>query len=112
VPDYYDTTDGDNSVGYWSLMDSGSWLGHGNGTIGTTPNHMGAPTSCSSAGTAPTTSQSSTAPPRRGSSPLGPSYHANHRGAQAVAVNLPQGTATIDVVEPAPGVEVPLLRQR
>ena len=42
LPDLYDTAGGENGTGFWTLMSSGSWLGHGEGTIGTTPNHMGA----------------------------------------------------------------------
>ena len=42
LPDLYDTSGGENGTGFWTLMSSGSWLGHGKGTIGTTPNHMGA----------------------------------------------------------------------
>ena len=42
LPDLYDTGGGENGTGFWTLMSSGSWLGHGKGTIGTTPNHMGA----------------------------------------------------------------------
>jgi immune inhibitor A len=40
LPDLYDTSGGDNGVGFWSVMASGSWLGHGDGAIGTTPNYM------------------------------------------------------------------------
>ncbi|MCL2788582.1 MAG: immune inhibitor A, partial [Micrococcales bacterium] len=45
LPDFYDTTTGgqENSTSFWTLMSSGSWLGRGEGTIGTTPGHMGAP---------------------------------------------------------------------
>jgi M6 family metalloprotease-like protein len=42
LPDLYDTAGGENGTGFWTLMSSGSWLGHGGDTIGTTPNHMGA----------------------------------------------------------------------
>ena len=42
IPDLYDTAGGENGTGFWTLMSSGSWLGHGDDTIGTTPNHMGA----------------------------------------------------------------------
>jgi M6 family metalloprotease-like protein len=42
LPDLYDTSGGENGTGFWTLMSSGSWLGHGEDTIGTTPNHMGA----------------------------------------------------------------------
>lgn len=40
LPDLYDTAGGDNGVGFWSLMASGSWLGHGTEDIGTTPGYM------------------------------------------------------------------------
>jgi M6 family metalloprotease-like protein len=42
LPDLYDTAGGENSTAFWTLMSSGSWMGHGQGTIGTTPNSMGA----------------------------------------------------------------------
>jgi immune inhibitor A len=29
LPDYYDTAGGENSTAFWTLMSSGSWLGHG-----------------------------------------------------------------------------------
>ncbi|WP_441251655.1 immune inhibitor A domain-containing protein [Kitasatospora sp. McL0602] len=39
LPDLYDTTGkDDNSVGFWSLMSSGSWLGEGKNEIGDMPN--------------------------------------------------------------------------
>jgi immune inhibitor A len=45
LPDYYDTNGGENSTAFWTLMSSGSWLGHGasaNAGIGTHPGLMGA----------------------------------------------------------------------
>jgi immune inhibitor A len=45
LPDFYDTAGGENSTAFWTLMSSGSWLGHGaaaNEGIGTTPGLMGA----------------------------------------------------------------------
>jgi immune inhibitor A len=45
LPDYYDTNAGENSTAFWTLMSSGSWLGHGaaaNEGIGTRPGLMGA----------------------------------------------------------------------
>ncbi|UIJ36235.1 immune inhibitor A domain-containing protein [Allobranchiibius sp. GilTou73] len=43
LPDLYDTTNtSTNSVSFWSLMNSGSWLNHGGNAIGTTPGYMGA----------------------------------------------------------------------
>jgi immune inhibitor A len=41
LPDLYDTTDGDNGTGFWTLMSGGSWLNHGTDSIGTTPGYMG-----------------------------------------------------------------------
>ncbi len=42
LPDEYDTAGGDNGTGFWTLMSSGSWMGHGKDFIGTTPDHMSA----------------------------------------------------------------------
>ncbi|MEV7778274.1 immune inhibitor A domain-containing protein [Kitasatospora sp. NPDC088351] len=44
LPDLYDTTGSgiDNSVGFWSLMSSGSWLGEGKNSIGDMPNDLDA----------------------------------------------------------------------
>ena len=44
LPDYYDTAGGENGTAFWTLMSSGSWLGHGAAAdegIGTTPGLMG-----------------------------------------------------------------------
>lgn len=44
LPDYYDTARGENTTAFWTLMSSGSWLGHGaeaDEGIGTVPNLMG-----------------------------------------------------------------------
>ncbi|GAB3964916.1 immune inhibitor A domain-containing protein [Plantactinospora veratri] len=40
LPDLYDTQGGDNGVGFWSLMASGSWLNEGKQEIGTKPGYM------------------------------------------------------------------------
>ncbi|MFG2824279.1 immune inhibitor A domain-containing protein [Kitasatospora sp. NPDC048365] len=42
LPDLYDTSGQgiDNSVGFWSLMSSGSWLGEGKDSIGDMPNDL------------------------------------------------------------------------
>jgi immune inhibitor A len=42
LPDLYDTSSGENSTGFWTLMSSGSWLGDGTEDIGSRPGHMGA----------------------------------------------------------------------
>ena len=47
LPDFYDTAGGENGSAFWTLMSSGSWLGHGTEAtgfdvgIGGTPNDMG-----------------------------------------------------------------------
>ncbi|HEY9409711.1 MAG TPA: immune inhibitor A domain-containing protein [Jiangellaceae bacterium] len=44
LPDFYDTNGGENGTAFWTLMSSGSWLGHGAEAgegIGTTPGLMG-----------------------------------------------------------------------
>ena len=47
LPDFYDTAGGENGSAFWTLMSSGSWLGHGEEAtgfdvgIGGTPNDMG-----------------------------------------------------------------------
>ena len=48
LPDFYDTAGGENGTAFWTLMSSGSWMGHGDEAtgfdvgIGGTPNNMGA----------------------------------------------------------------------
>jgi immune inhibitor A len=103
LPDYYDTQGGDNGTGFWTLMSRGSWQGHGEESIGTTPDHMGAPDKlflgwygANDLATVDGTGNAQTVD-------LGPAYHATTQGAQAVAVNLPQGHRTVDVVEPDQG---------
>lgn len=103
LPDYYDTVDGDNGTGFWNLMSSGSWMGHGDGDTGTTPNHMGATEKLFLGwyGTDDLAIVDGTDSPE--SVVLGPSYHATTVGAQAVAVTLPKGQSTVEVVEPDAG---------
>ena len=94
LPDLYDTAGGENGTGFWTLMSSGSWLGHGDGAIGTTPNHMG-PWEKLMLGwldyDVARTGQTS-------SHDLGPSFHAT-KMAQAVIAILPQKTVTENVGE-------------
>jgi immune inhibitor A len=42
LPDLYDTSGGDNSTGFWTLMSSGSYGNDGTVDIGSKPMHMGA----------------------------------------------------------------------
>ncbi|MHA7190199.1 immune inhibitor A domain-containing protein [Arthrobacter sp. MDT2-16] len=88
LPDLYDTSGGENGTGFWTLMSSGSWLGHGDGSIGTTPNHMGAweklqlgwlDYEVATAG-------------EKSTHKIGPSFHAT-KAPQAVVVNLPKDAA-------------------
>ncbi|WP_244930439.1 immune inhibitor A domain-containing protein [Nocardioides sp. W7] len=105
LPDYYDTQGGDNSTAFWSLMSSGSWLGHGKGTTGTTPNHMGATEKLFLGWYGDNKEELAIVDGTAGAQTitLGPSYHATKEGKQAVAVNLPKGSSTVEVVEPDQG---------
>jgi M6 family metalloprotease-like protein len=84
LPDLYDTSGGENGTGFWTLMSSGSWLGHGQDTIGTTPNHMGAWEKLQLGWLDYETAR----PGTESTHELGPSYHATKK-AQAVVVELP-----------------------
>ncbi|WP_156760320.1 immune inhibitor A domain-containing protein [Microbacterium karelineae] len=101
LPDFYDTEGGDNGTAYWTLMSSGSWLGHGDGDIGTTPNHMG-PHEKLFLGWLDYEIVDAGAD---GSVDLGPSFHASTRGAQAAIVGLPDAETHIEVGAPASGSE-------
>ncbi len=98
LPDLYDTAGGENGTGFWTLMSSGSWLGHGQGAIGTTPNHMG-PWEKFQLGwldyDVARTGQTS-------SHDLGPSYHAT-KMAQSVITILPKKTVTTNIGAAAEG---------
>ncbi|GAB6940427.1 immune inhibitor A domain-containing protein [Isoptericola variabilis] len=99
LPDYYDTAGGENGTAFWNLMSSGSWLGHGDGTIGTTPNHMGATEKLFLGWLDYATVE----PGERATVKLGPSYHATTKP-QAVVVNLPDGVKDVDLgVDPQDG---------
>src|SRR4029079_16762997 len=83
----------------------GSWMGHGKDTIGTTPNHMGAPDKLFLGWYGANDLKTFNAEQAPQTVTLGPSYHASTEGAQAVAVDLPQGHATIEVAEPVQGTK-------
>ena len=85
LPDLYDTSGGENGTGFWTLMSSGSWLGHGDGAIGTTPNHMGAWEKLQLGWLDYTTVEAGT----RKTVNLGPAEHATKRS-QALLVELPE----------------------
>ncbi len=84
LPDLYDTSGGENGTGFWTLMSSGSWLGHGKGTIGTTPNHMGAWEKLQLGWLDYDTAKTGETSTHK----LGPSYHAT-KAQQALVVELP-----------------------
>lgn len=99
LPDYYDTQGGENGTAYWTLMSSGSWLGHGEGSIGTTPNHMGPHEKLFLGWLDYETVEAG----QSATVDLGPAFHATKGKAQAVLVNLPPGQETVEVTEPVAG---------
>lgn len=95
LPDYYDTVDPtplDNGTGFWNLMSSGSWLGHGAGDVGTTPDHMGATEKLFLGWL----DYEYVAPGETETIEVGASYHATKK-AQAVIADLPPGKEFVDV---------------
>jgi immune inhibitor A len=98
LPDYYDTAGGENGTAFWTLMSSGSWLGHGDGTIGTTPNHMSSHEKLFLGWLDHRTVDAG----KSAKIDLGPAFHAT-RNPQAVIVNLPAGQKTVDVLPPLDG---------
>ncbi|GAA2129253.1 immune inhibitor A [Kitasatospora kazusensis] len=99
LPDLYDTTGkDDNSVGFWSLMSSGSWLGAGKNQIGDTPGDFDAWSKLQlgwlnyDKATAGTTSTHT----------LGPAEY-NTDKAQALLVTLPKKTVTTEINTPFAG---------
>ncbi|SCG46729.1 immune inhibitor A domain-containing protein [Micromonospora inositola] len=100
LPDLYDTAGGDNGVGFWSLMSSGSWLNHGTDDIGSTPGYMD-PWSKLFLGWLNHT----TVDYGKGSTQvtLGPAGDSDGPKAQAVVVNLPDQTRTTQYNTPFGG---------
>ncbi len=84
LPDLYDTSGGENGTGFWTLMSSGSWMGHGADTIGTTPDHMGAWEKLQLGWLDYDTATAGETSTHK----LGPSYHATKKQ-QALVVALP-----------------------
>ena len=109
LPDYYDTAGGDNSTAFWTLMSSGSWLGHGaeaNEGIGTTPGLMGAEEKYDLGWL----DYSEVKPGESGTFTLAPSQHTYDDPAttaneadQAVKVDLPDKTTSTTYVAPHTG---------
>jgi immune inhibitor A len=102
LPDFYDTAGGENSTAFWTLMSSGSWLGHGaeaNEGIGTTPGLMG-PQEKEFLGWL---DESVVNPGQSGSFTLNPSQYQVRGKDQAVRVNLPDKTTTTQYTTPTSG---------
>ncbi len=91
LPDLYDTGGGENGTGFWTLMSSGSWLGHGAGDLGTTPNHMGAWEKLQMGWLDYVT----VAHDEKATVMLGPAMHATKKD-QALVVTLPQDASGND----------------
>ncbi|WP_408898811.1 immune inhibitor A domain-containing protein [Nocardioides sp. R1-1] len=99
LPDFYDTAGGENGTGFWTLMSSGSWLGHAQGNIGTTPGLMG-PEEKLFLGWLDYTEVNAG---QSGSFTLSPSQETAVGQDQAVKVNLPDKTTTATYTTPATG---------
>ncbi|MFJ1587352.1 immune inhibitor A domain-containing protein [Streptomyces sp. NPDC088197] len=99
LPDEYDTTYvGESSVGFWSLMSSGSWMGTGKDSIGDLPDDMSAWDKLQlgwlNYGTAKAASRSTTK--------LGVAEY-NTKDKQALIVSLPDKAVTTAITAPAEG---------
>jgi immune inhibitor A len=93
LPDYYDTAGGENGTAFWTLMSSGSWLGHGAAAdegIGTTPGLMG-PEEKLFLGWL---DYSTVGAGQSGSYTLNPAQYHQRGKDQAVKVDLPDKTVT------------------
>ncbi len=105
LPDLYDTAGGENGTAFWSAMSSGSWLGLGDGAIGTLPNEMGSWEKLQLGWLDYEVAQAATRSTHRiGAS--GNQYPEARRGrgdTQAVIVELPSKTVTHEIAEPAEG---------
>ncbi|HET9945824.1 MAG TPA: immune inhibitor A domain-containing protein [Actinomycetes bacterium] len=102
LPDYYDTAGGENGTAFWTLMSSGSWLGHGaaaNEGIGTTPGLMG-PEEKLFLGWL---DYSEVNAGQTGSFTLNPAQYHQARKDQAVKINLPDKTVKTDYTAPTSG---------
>jgi immune inhibitor A len=105
LPDYYDTSGGENGTAFWTLMSSGSWLSHGANApegeegIGTVPGLMG-PEEKLYLGWLDYTEVNAG---ESGTYTLGPSQHTYDGADQAIKVNLPESSTPYDYATPAEG---------
>ncbi|MFJ7274485.1 immune inhibitor A domain-containing protein [Kitasatospora sp. NPDC098663] len=98
LPDLYSTNGGDNSVNFWSLMSSGSYLGKGPNTTGGYPGDLDAWSKLQFGWLDYDEAQAAT----RSSHALGVSGY-NTDQAQALLVHLPDSTTSTDLADPYEG---------
>ncbi|MGW5398951.1 immune inhibitor A domain-containing protein [Streptomyces sp. NPDC003952] len=99
LPDLYDTSGGgENSVGFWSLMSAGSWLGNGKDSIGDLPGDMTAWDKFQLGWLNYDKATAAT----KSTHKLGVSEY-NTKDKQALVVDLPKKKVTTDIVAPAEG---------
>ncbi|MFE0257905.1 immune inhibitor A domain-containing protein [Streptomyces sp. NPDC059010] len=98
LPDHYDTSGGENSTGFWTLMSSGSWLGTGKSEIGDLPGDMTAWDKLQLGWLKYDTAKAATSSWHK----LGVAeYNTKHK--QALVVELPKKKVTTEIVAPAQG---------
>lgn len=101
LPDLYDTTNtAENSVGFWSLMSAGSWLGTGKNSIGDLPGDMTAWDKLQLGWLNYDTAKAAT----KSTHKLGVSEY-NTSNKQALVVELPDKAVTTAVTTPAEGAK-------
>ncbi|MFJ6939460.1 immune inhibitor A domain-containing protein [Streptomyces sp. NPDC101132] len=99
LPDLYDTSGGgENSVGFWSLMSAGSWLGMGKDSIGDMPGDMTAWDKYQLGWLNYDVAKAAT----KSTHKLGVAEY-NTKDKQALKVTLPKKKVTTTVVKPAAG---------
>ncbi|MEU6575896.1 immune inhibitor A domain-containing protein [Streptomyces sp. NPDC046805] len=98
LPDHYDTSGGENSTGFWTLMSSGSWLGRGKDAIGDLPGDFSAWDKLQLGWLNYDTAKAGTSSAHK----LGVAEY-NTANKQAVVVSLPDKAVTTTVVTPAQG---------
>lgn len=101
LPDLYDTTNtAENSVGFWSLMSAGSWLGTGKNSIGDLPGDMTAWDKFQLGWLDYDVAKAAT----KSTHKLGVSEY-NTKNKQALVVELPDKAVTTAVTTPAEGAK-------
>ncbi|WP_230210221.1 immune inhibitor A domain-containing protein [Streptomyces kaniharaensis] len=100
LPDLYDTAGKgiDNSVGFWSIMSSGSWLGEGKDSIGDMPDDFDAWSKLKLGWLKFDKAKAGTESTHH----IGPAEY-NSKLPQALVVDLPKKTITTEINKPASG---------